>query len=76
MIVVRENYRHKCHLPPAHEHYNGTVWMCDNCGRFWVKRLGDRQTFGFQNGRWLRIWNPLRERRLQREMAEHERLLG
>lgn len=76
MIVVREKSRHECRLPPAYKHRNGTVWMCDDCGRFWVKRLGDRQTFGFQNGHWLRIRNPLRIRKLQREVTEHERLLG
>lgn len=70
MSVVREKTRHECHKPPAWEFRNGSVWMCDHCGRFWIKRLGDRSTFGFQTGHWLRIRNPLRVWKLRRE-ADH-----
>jgi hypothetical protein len=58
--MIRERHRHACSRPPTWQFLNGSIWMCDHCGKLWIKRFGDRQAFGFQHGHWLRIYNPLR----------------
>ncbi|MFF0498463.1 hypothetical protein ACFYU5_18805 [Nocardia aobensis] len=50
MTWVKQIERHYCRRPHSSHGEQGDVWMCDDCGKFWVITA-----FG-----WGKLYNPLR----------------